>query len=100
MATVLVVDDDPGVRQLACIILKQSGHVVLSASDGVEALIVYVSFYSRLDVVVTDVDMPQMGGIELAARIHGMHPSKRIVLMTGSVVAEVPKYCAMLTKPF
>ena len=101
MATVLVVDDDSGTRQLARLILEQSGHVVLSASNGVEALIVYTSYRSRLDVVVlTDVNMPQMGGIELAARIHAMDPSKRIVLMTGSILEEVPEYCTMLTKPF
>ena len=100
MATVLVVDDDSGTRHLARLILEQSGHVVLSASNGVEALIVYASYHSRVDVVVTDVNMPEMGGIELAARIHAMHPSKRIVLMTGSILEEVPEYCTMLTKPF
>jgi len=100
MATALVVDDDPGLCRLARMVLEQSGHVVLSASNGVEALIVYTSYRSRLDVVVlTDVNMPQMG-IELAARIHAMHPSKRIVLMTGSILEEVPEYCTMLTKPF
>ena len=100
MATVLVVDDDPGICQLARTILEQSGQGVLSASNGVEALIVYTS-YQRLDVVVlTDVNMPQMGGLELAARIHAMDPSKRILLMTGSILEEVPEYCTMLTKPF
>ena len=100
MATVLVVDDDSGIRKLAHFILEQSGQVVLSASNGVEALMVYTSYRSRLDVVLTDVNMPQMGGIELAARIHAMDPSKRIVLMSGSILEEVPEYCMMLTKPF
>jgi two-component system cell cycle sensor histidine kinase/response regulator CckA len=101
MATVLVVDDHPGMRQLARMILEQKGYVVLSASNGVEALMVYASYHSRFDVVlVTDVNMPQMGGIELAARIHAMDPSKRVVLMTGSILEEVPEYCTMLTKPF
>jgi CheY-like chemotaxis protein len=101
MAAVLVVDDDPGICQLARTILEQRGHAVLSASNGVEALIVYTSYHSRLDVVVvTDVNMPQMGGIELAARIHAMHPLRRIVLMTGSTPEGVPEYCTVLTKPF
>ena len=100
MATALVVDDDPGLCRLARMVLEQSGHVVLSASNGVEALIIYASYHSCVDVVVTDVNMPEMGGIELAARIHAMHPSKRIVLMTGSILEGVPAYCTMLTKPF
>ena len=101
MATVLVVDDDPGMCQLARTILEHSGHAVLSASNGVEALIVYTSYHSHLDVVVvSDVNMPQMGGIELAARIHAMHPLKRTVLMTGSILEEVPEYCTLLAKPF
>ncbi len=41
-----------------------------------------------------------MGGIELAARIHAMHPPNRIVLMTGSILEKVPEYCTMLSKPF
>lgn len=100
MATVLVVDDDSGVRKLAHFILEQSGQVVLTASNGVEALIIYTSYRSRLDVVLTDVNMPQMGGVELAARIHAMDPSKRIVLMSGSRLEKVPDYCGMLSKPF
>ena len=100
MATVVVVYDDPGMRQLARMILEQCGHVVLSASNGVEALMVYASYHSRLDVVVTDVDMPQIRGIELAARINGMNRPKRIVLMTGSLPEKVPEYCTLLTKPF
>ena len=60
MATDLVVDDDSGVRKLAHFILEQSGQVVLTASNGVEALIIYTSYRSRLDVVLTDVNMPQM----------------------------------------
>ena len=100
MATALVVDDDPGVCRFARMVLEQSGHVVLSASNGVEALIIYASYHSCVDVVVTDVNMPEMGGIELAARIHAMHPSKRIVLMTGSILEGVPAYCTMLIKPF
>ena len=101
MATVLVVDDHPGMRQLARMILEPKGYVVLSASNGVEALMVYASYHSRFDLVlVTDVNMPQMGGTELAARIHAMDPSKRVVLMTGSILEEVPEYCTMLTKPF
>lgn len=102
MATVLVVDDDAGVRQIVGMILKQNGHEVLWASNGLEALMVYTSYRSRLDLVLTDVDMPQMNGIELATRIRASDPSKKILLMTGRPLDDLewPEDCPMLSKPF
>src|SRR5436309_15069394 len=83
MATVLVVDDDEGVRQLVVMILQQKGHHILWAANGLEALMVYSSYRLNVDLVLTDIDMPQMNGIELAARIRARDPSRRILLMTG-----------------
>jgi two-component system, cell cycle sensor histidine kinase and response regulator CckA len=83
MATVLVVDDDGGVRRLVELILQQKGHDVLLASNGLEGLMVYSSYRSRIDLVLTDFDMPQMNGLELADRIHARDPGKRILLMSG-----------------
>jgi CheY-like chemotaxis protein len=102
MATVLLVDDDAGVRQIVAMILKQNGHDVLWASNGLEALMVYSSYRSRLDLVLTDVDMPQMNGIELAARIRARDPSKKILLMTGRPLDDLegPQGCPLLAKPF
>lgn len=102
MATVLVVDDDEGVGQIAALILKQKGHDILRASNGLEALMVYSSYRQKIDLVLTDVDMPQMDGIELAARIRARDPSKRILFMSGRRVDDlaIPGNCAMLSKPF
>ena len=83
MATVLVVDDDEAVRNLTVMILKQKGYDVLPASNGLEALMVYSSYHQKIDLVLTDVDMPQMNGVELAARIHARDPAEKILLMTG-----------------
>ena len=102
MATVLVVDDDAGVRQLVVMILQRNGHNVLWASNGLEALMVYSSYRSHLDLVLTDVDMPEMNGIELATRIRARDPSKRILLMSGRAWDD-PKGLGngpMLSKPF
>ncbi len=83
MATVLVVDDDEGIRQIVALILQQNGHQALLACNGLEALMVYSSYRASFDLVLTDVDMPQMDGIELAARIRAGDPYKKILLMSG-----------------
>jgi CheY-like chemotaxis protein len=100
MAAVLVVDDDPLVRELIRAILEAKGYSVLLASNGIDGLLLYSSYHARLDAVLTDLEMPQMGGLELAARIHTINPSMKIVLITGSGLSEVPEYCGLVSKPF
>ena len=102
MANILVVDDEPGLLQFVGMILKQNGHTVLSASSGVEALMLYSSYRSEIHLVLTDVQMPGMNGIELAERLRAVHPTVKVVLMSGFVPddIEVPKDLQLLTKPF
>lgn len=102
MATVLVVDDDTAIRELVAMILKMSGHGVLLASNGLEALMVYSSYRSRLDLILTDIDMPQMNGIELVARIRALDPSKKVLVMSGRPLDDMHgvEDCALLPKPF
>ena len=102
MATVLLVDDDEGVRMLATFVLKSHGYDILTASNGLEALMVYSSYRKVVDLILTDVDMPQMNGIELAARIRARDPSRRILLMSGRPLngSDCPPDCVFLQKPF
>jgi two-component system cell cycle sensor histidine kinase/response regulator CckA len=102
MANVLVVDDEPNLLQLVVMILKQNGHTVLSASNGVEALMVYSSYHSKFDLVLTDVMMPGMNGIELVERFRAIDSSIRILLMSGFVPddIELPQDLPFLKKPF
>src|SRR5437899_302078 len=60
MAAVLVVEDNEALRKLVVMLLEQQGHHVLSASNGLEGLMVYTSYRARVDLVLTDIDMPQM----------------------------------------
>ena len=99
MATVLVVDDDAGVRQIASLILKQKGHSTMQATNGLEALMVYSSYRANLDLVLTDIDMPQMNGMELAARIRESDPEKKILMMSGRPPDNIGEY-PFLPKPF
>ena len=102
MATILVVDDDPGMRQIVTLVLKQKGHNILSASNGVEALMVYSSYRQSLDMVLTDIDMPEMSGIELASRIRAGDPSGKILFMSGREPDNMKGFegYPILSKPF
>jgi CheY-like chemotaxis protein len=102
MPTVLVVDDDEHVGRIAAMILMQKGYDVLKASNGLEALMVYSTYRQKIDLVLTDVDMPQMNGLELAARIRGRDPARRILLMSGGTSENLgsSKDYPFVAKPF
>lgn len=109
--TILVVEDEPGVRRLVSDILQRAGHVVRTAADGVEALALLDAervgpperSESPVALVVSDVVMPEMGGIELCAALRERRPGLPVLLMSGypasqagAPEADVP----FLTKPF
>jgi two-component system, cell cycle sensor histidine kinase and response regulator CckA len=102
MASILVVDDEASLVQLVTMILRQSAYTVLSASSGVEALMVYSSYRTEVDLVLTDIMMPGMNGIELAQRIRALKPTVKILLMSGFTPdnIEVPGDLPLLKKPF
>jgi two-component system, cell cycle sensor histidine kinase and response regulator CckA len=80
--TVLVVEDQPQVRQLACSILKEFGYHILEASDGEEALHLVEAHAGPLHLLLTDVIMPGTSGLELAARLQAMC-SLPVLFMSG-----------------
>jgi CheY-like chemotaxis protein len=77
--TVLLIEDEPLVRELASTILHAQGYTVLVASNGEDALrIIQAAGGETIDLVVTDVVMPQMGGKMLAEQVESVYPlSKR-----------------------
>ena len=81
--TVLVVDDEPVVRAWIARALARAGIHSVAAADGRQALRLIADGTARPDVLLTDLEMPAMGGVELAARIHALRPGMRIVMMTG-----------------
>jgi two-component system cell cycle sensor histidine kinase/response regulator CckA len=103
--TVLVVDDDRGVRRLTSRMLRVAGYKVLEAESGPEALIV-LQKEPGIDLVLTDIVMPEMHGLELVDRALAATPRLRILLMTGHAleltdqlgVRESP--LPLLLKPF
>jgi DNA-binding NtrC family response regulator len=78
---ILVVDDEPDVREMLSLALSQAGYEVDDASDGFTAL-AKVSRY-RPDVVVTDLRMPGMTGVDLVQRMRRIHEDIPVILATG-----------------
>lgn len=81
--TVLIVEDEQKVRELACQFLTASGYNVLTAKDGQEALETAERMGRSIHVVLTDIVMPNMRGTELGLRLKQMYPNLKIVYMTG-----------------
>jgi signal transduction histidine kinase len=79
--TVLVVEDEPAVREITARILRRNGYSVLEAASGPEALELIVD--RQFDVLLTDLVMPQIPGTDLAQRIRETHPGVGVMFMSG-----------------
>jgi PAS domain S-box-containing protein len=82
-ATVLLVEDEQGVRELACRVLRQRGYTVLEAGDGTAALELAKSYPAPIDMLVTDLVMPGMGGRTLAAQLRELRSDLRVLYISG-----------------
>jgi PAS domain S-box-containing protein len=81
--TVLVVEDEPMVREVARATLARHGYQVATAANGIEGIEVARDLGDQLSLVVTDVVMPQMGGWEMADRLREMRPGTRFLFTSG-----------------
>jgi signal transduction histidine kinase len=104
--TILVVEDEPDVRELACEFLTVSGYSVLEARNGLEALEVLSRHSGPIHLVLSDMVMPKMGGAELTARLRTLRPDAKVLLMSGyseystGPQGPVPSQTLILQKPF
>jgi CheY-like chemotaxis protein len=80
--TVLLAEDEPQVRRLIHTVLEQAGYTVLMAEDGQQALRV-AEGVGHVDLLVSDVRMPHLGGVELARRLRLLWPEVQVLLMSG-----------------
>ena len=81
--TILLVEDQTAIREVISAYLMRLGYNVLTAPDGEAALSIAATQQKSIDLVVTDLLMPNMGGLELATRMKQLHPETRVLFMSG-----------------
>jgi len=105
--TILVVDDDDDFRESVKMLLEEDGYIVLEASNGNEAIRVIQTV--NIDLMLTDVLMPEMDGIELSKKINEIQPLLKVMGMSGGGMRETASeiktkaasyFQAFLHKPF
>jgi CheY-like chemotaxis protein len=104
--TILVVEDDATVRKLLCSILRQLGYIVFDSAEASAALEWCAQHSAGIDLLVTDLVLPQMNGPDLATRIVAAHPGVRVLFVSGYANESFAQRGitlpanAVLTKPF
>ena len=104
--TVLVVEDEEAVRHLVCRVLRAKGYRVLDAPNAESALLLAGSTPAAIDLLVTDMVMPGMGGTTLAAELMAVRPAMRVLFITGYAPeavdrrGQLPDAGGLLEKPF
>jgi CheY-like chemotaxis protein len=81
--TVLLVEDEPSVRTLTSVVLRSLGYTVLEASQGKEALELTLHQVQPIDLLLTDMVMPEMGGTQVAQLLRARYPELRVLFMSG-----------------
>lgn len=99
--TILVVDDDASVRLLMTYILQQAGFQTIPACDGIDAMR-RIDAGASFDMLLTDLSMPGMNGLELARRVRKNNPELPILFVSGSVESfpDCVHGAECLSKPF
>lgn len=103
---ILLVDDDESLRDSLYALLENAGYEVLAAGSGPEGLTIFRQSARPVDLLVTDYNMPQMSGLELARECSYLFPDLRVLYVSGSTAAEElqadlqASKRAFLAKPF
>ena len=81
--TILLVEDEPAVRQLFATALSRAGYTVFEARNGEEAVKVFDEHAAAIDLLLTDMRMPYMGGAELAQQLRGRKETLKMICISG-----------------
>ena len=100
---ILVADDEVIIRNLVTILMQLEGYLVVGAIDGYEALELSRKYDGKIDLVITDMEMPGLNGSDLCAYLLEERPGIKVLVMSGANVAEVVRqnvHIQFLPKPF
>jgi len=102
---VLLVDDERAVRRFASRVLQQDGHIVHEAADGAEALELIENNSVPVELVVSDIIMPRLNGVELMKALAAARPDIPVILMSAYAQGELANMgvlapCGVVPKPF
>jgi|SRR6266487_4276405 len=97
---ILIAEDDQSVRNLIHLTIDGDGYRVLIASDGTEALDLSRSYEGRIDILISDIRMPRLNGVELAIQLSSERPGIKTLLISGYPGIDVPTEFPLLSKPF
>ena len=100
---VLLVDDEPMIRELGRAVLEQAGYPVLTADDGEAGVAAFAADRDRIGVVVLDVTMPRMSGRDAFLHIRALDPAARVLFSTGYAAEDVTSLdgpVGVLHKPY
>ena len=100
---ILVADDEVIIRNLVTILMQLEGYLVVSAADGYEALELSRKYNGKIDLVITDMEMPRLNGSDLCAHLLEERPGIKALVMSGTDIAEIVSqniHMQFLPKPF
>src|SRR5579872_455812 len=100
MYTILFADDTDIIRELFCEALRRSGYRVLEAEDGAKALLVARGHPGPIDLLITDILMPDLSGPKLRRALGASHPETSVLFISGYAGDEVDFDGPFLQKPF
>jgi two-component system cell cycle sensor histidine kinase/response regulator CckA len=101
VGTILVVDDSPVICEVARHVLQPCGYEVLLTRDPFQALQTCRQHPGPIDLLLTDLLMPEMDGRDLANSVAQTRPTTRVLFMSGVVPGkELPPSCSFLAKPY
>lgn len=83
LETILLVEDEPAVRQLFAVALTRAGYKVHEARNGQEAIKIFDQHGDTIDLLLTDMRMPYMGGAELAHQLRGRRRTLKLLCISG-----------------
>lgn len=102
--TIMLVDDEPELRRLISRALRREGYQIVDAGDGIEALALLESYPdASVHLLITDLNMPRLGGVELARQLRIANQVRRVIFMSGNTPLDSlieGGYSTLIQKPF